>query len=122
MTVRITFKEDDGSELKMLFGNSYKFWYEQAIEFIFRNYGDKMKGWRYADVEGRVLKVEKSTSKWKGWGGLKWCDEASFQEELNREGVHRDEPDNPNPRQYSNFKFETSSICFNKLMKELEKY
>lgn len=78
----------------ILFGDSYKTWKMQFEEF-YRRHCD----------EYRPVKVWWSSSKWKAWGGLKWCNEASFQEELNREGVQSGEPNNPKPRQYSRMKF-----------------
>lgn len=123
MTVRVTFKQDDGSEKKILFGNSYKHWTTQMVEYTYRTYGHKTKGWRYEDVEGRVLEVEKSLSKWVGWGGLKWIEESIFQtEELNREGCQPGEPDNPKPRQYKDFKFEYSNYCYRAAIKALKEY
>lgn len=124
MTVRVTF-EKNGKQFKMLFGNSYKYWYEQAVEYIYRNHGSKTEGWRYQDLEAnglKILEVERSLSKWKGWGGLKWCSEDLIQEELNREGVQYGEPDNPKPRQYSSFKFDYYNIGYRKLLKELKLY
>ena len=122
MTVRVTFRKGD-KEWKMLFGNSYKHWYTQAVEYIYRNHGSKTLGWRFQDLHDiEIVEVEKSLSAWKGWGGLKWCSEDLFQEELNREGVQDGEPDNPKPRQYSKFKFEYYNIGYRKLMKELRAY
>lgn len=74
----------------MLTGDSYKTWKDQYREML---------GRPWAQNPTRFWKNTKD--KWKGWGGLKWCEEGGFQEELNREGVQRDDPDNPNPRQYS---------------------
>ena len=122
MTVRITFKNDDGSYDKIMFGNSYKTWYEQATEYVYRTYGNRDHGWRYADIVGRITEVEKSGSQWVGWGGLKWCDESLMQEELDREGCQDDEPDNPNPRQYSKFKFNDYPYGYYKLIKLLKGY
>lgn len=80
-------------EHTMLFGDSYKKWEEQFCEYLRRFPSlEAVRAWRCKD-------------KWKGWGGLKWCSEESFQEELNREGVQSNEPDNPNPRQYADMKF-----------------
>lgn len=122
MTVRVTFRKN-GKEWKMLFGNSYKYWYTQAVEYIYRNHGSKTMGWRFEDLENlEIVEVEKSRSAWKGWGGLKWCAEDLFQEELNREGVQDNEPDNPKARQYSSFKFEYYNIGYRKLLKELKGY
>lgn len=122
MTIRIAFRKN-GKEWKMLFGNSYKYWYTQATEYIYRNHGSKTKGWRFQDLgDLEIVEVEKSHSSWKGWGGLKWCSEDLMQEELNREGVQRGEPDNPNPRQYADFKFNPYPYGYRKLLKELKQY
>lgn len=90
----------------MMFGNSYKRWHDQFTEFMMRYFCDDGKGWRYEPVKGRVKKVERSYAKWKYWGGLKWCEEISFQRELNREGCQIQDHDNPNPRKYSDMRFE----------------
>lgn len=109
MIVRITFKSKEhnsGKPWVMLFGTSYKPWYEQVREYIGRHFCDHEKGWNTEEMLGNITKVEVSKSAWKGWGGLKWCSHDTFQEELNREGVQEHEPDNPKPRQYSKMKFE----------------
>ena len=49
MTVRVTFRKGD-KEWKMLFGNSYKYWYTQAVEYIYRNHGSKTLVLRFQDV------------------------------------------------------------------------
>ena len=122
ITVRVTLKNNDGTEQKIMFGDSYKSWYTQATEYIYRTYGNKERGWKHDDVKGRVLEVEKSLSQWVGWGGLKWCDESLMQEELNREGCQDNELDNPNPRQYSTFKFNYYPYGYRKLIKLLKEY
>ena len=95
MIIKIRFRSSDkkNREFNMLFGNSYKNWKEQFCEYrgLFKN-----------EIP---IKVWRSKSKWKGWGGLKWCLESEFQEELNREDTQDGEPDNPKPRQYSKMKF-----------------
>lgn len=96
-TVRVTYQKPDGNIQVMMFGDSYKTWEEQRYEF--ENYYEDHKKWKR-------IKTEISKSKWKSWGGLKWCREENFQEELNREGKQIDDPtDNPNARQYSSFVF-----------------
>lgn len=95
MIVRIEFKRTDDSREVVLFGNSYKDWKIQFNEFVYRF------RFELAGVDG----VSKSSSKWIGWGGLKWCSAKNFQEKLNREGCQDSEPDNPSPRQFSNMKF-----------------
>ena len=93
MIVKILFKEADNTQWTMLFGNSYKTWQNQYCEYS-RRYPNETP-----------IKAWKSKSKWKGFGGLKWCLERDFQQELNREECQKDDPDNPNPRQYSEMKF-----------------
>lgn len=106
MILRITFLDRDGkNKFTMLFGNSYKKWHVQMIEFMGRYFCNDGKGWRKDKWIGRILRVEKSNAPWIGWGGLKWCEDKEFQEELNREGVQRNEPDNPNPRLYAEMDF-----------------
>lgn len=112
MIVKLTLKNKDGEEYKMLFGNSYKSWNTQMIEYLGRFFCSNEKGWNYEEMTGHITKVEVSKSKWKGWGGLKWCSEDNFQNELNREGVQQDEPDNLNPRKYSEMIFEELPIDF----------
>lgn len=95
MIIKVRFKDagNDNKEHTMLFGDSYKKWQTQFSEYCrrFKNL-TPVRAWKCKD-------------EWKGWGGLKWCSEDSFQQELNREGVQNNEPDNPNPRQYSEMKF-----------------
>jgi hypothetical protein len=117
-TIRLTITRGDKKQV-VLTGTSYKDWVTQATEFLYRTYGSKTEGWRFRDIEDLDIEVERSLSKWVGWGGLKWCSEEIMQEELNREGVQQNEPDNPKPRQYSTFKFEPYDIGYRKLMKEL---
>lgn len=124
MTVRITFPGQHGGRERVLFGNSYKHWREQATEYIFRTYGNRTNGWKFADIEPIVsqITVEQSDSPWKSWGGLKWCEESEFQQELNREGVQRDDPDNPNPRQYDKFVFWPYTYGLKTLMRDLKRW
>ncbi len=121
-TIRITIKRDDKT-MVVLTGTSYKHWIDQAVEYIYRNFGDKNHGWHFSDIEDLEIEVEHSFSKWKSWGGLKWCIPELFQGELNREGVQQNEPDNPKPRQYKDFKFtEYNNNGLYRLMKELRKW
>lgn len=108
MIVRITFNNGN----VVLFGNSYKHWSLQFVEYMGRNFCSRDRGWNEEEMLGHVKKVEVSKSKWKAWGGLKWCSHESFQQELNREGVQQDEPDNPKPRQYSDMKFEEKPTSY----------
>lgn len=97
MIIKIKFKQNKDT-FTMLFGNSYKQWQEQYRDFV------RM----FTDIDGEVpepVRYWQSKSDWKGFGGLKWCEAEHFQQELNREGVQHDEPDNPSPRQYSTMFF-----------------
>lgn len=100
-TVKVTF-----ADKVMMFGNSYKPWEMQYDEYIWMC---KRNG---SPVE--LISVETSHSKWIAWGGLKWCPEDKFQQQLNREGCQDNEPDNPKPRQYSNMKFKYDATTFKK--------
>lgn len=102
MIIKVRFKEPSGTvegfvEETILFGNSYKKWQEQYIEYVRLFKAVPVQAW-------------KSKAEWKGWGGLKWCRDEDFQEELNREGVQDGEQDNLNPRQYSEMLFEHISL------------
>jgi hypothetical protein len=97
--VRIKFKNGE----TMMFGSTYKQRMDQVSEYahIFKT---------------KAEKIEISDSKWIGWGGLKWCSESEFQNELNREGCQDNEQDNPNPRKYSDMVF-VDYIKSNKMTK-----
>lgn len=69
---------EDGAQ--MVFGNNYKPWWQHAAEFIYRNFGDKQKGWRYEDVQHAIKGVKYSNQQFYDDGGLKWCDLNSYQE------------------------------------------
>lgn len=103
MIVKIKFRDKNNEEFTMLFGNSYKKWYNQFQEYAYK----------FWDLE--VISIEVSKSKWKEWGGLKWCNENEFQEELNREGVQSNEPNNPFARQYSEMVFYASKSISTKV-------
>lgn len=93
MIVKILFEPGNGEKpFCMLTGNSYKTWQQQYSE---------MQGQRWFVEPTKFWKNTKD--KWVGWGGLKWCQEDVFQDQLNREGLQHNEPlsNNPNPRQYS---------------------
>lgn len=97
--------DDKNLEFTMMFGNSYKDWKTQFKEFL------------RIEKPIKIVSVETSKEKWIGWGGLKWCEECDFQEELNREGCQEKEPDNPRPRKYDNMTFQENRICFNEANK-----
>jgi hypothetical protein len=109
MIVKIKIKSSSDT-FTMLFGNSYKNWTEQFREYC------------YAFKPIEVLEVETSKEDWKGWGGLKWCNEDEFQEELNREGCQSSDPDNPNPRIYKNMRFSSNRIVENTANKIAKRY
>lgn len=106
MIVKLKLKDANGKEYTMLFGTSYKNYLDQIKEYF-----GSFHVWNYDQEHSRafpttsIISIEASKSEWKHWGGLKWCPESDFQEELNREGCQQDEPDNPYPRQYSEMKF-----------------
>jgi|GEM_PF-3018801 len=108
MVVRIKLKSKDEVYV-MMFGTSYKNWKEQFREYCFT----------FKPIE--ILWVETSEEKWIGWGGLKWCNDTEFQNELNREGCQENEPDNPKPRKYEYMQFNLNQIAANivsKLVRE----
>jgi len=103
--VRIKFSED----WTMMFGNSYKPWEIQLEEYLFL-----LKEKKELDT---FEEVTVSDNKWVGWGGLKWCPETNFQQQLNREGCQSNEPDNPYPRLYAEMVFYEDSTVTNKVNK-----
>lgn len=63
MIVKVTFDEDH----VMVFGSSYKAWYQQLFEYMcLQSLGKVFEGYE-------CLRIEQSKSKWPGFGGLKWC-------------------------------------------------
>lgn len=98
-----------GNYKTMLFGNSYKSWDIQFKEFYWE--------WKRKNRELKLSSVEISRTPWIEFGGLKWCPEDKFQEQLNREGCQEKEPDNPNPRQYSDMFFVFDEKVYNKVKK-----
>lgn len=96
----------------MMFGNSYKPWTMQLEEYLFML---KRKG-----ELNDYLEVTVSDSPWIGWGGLKWCSEGDFQNQLNREDRQSNEPDNPNPRQYNEMRFYKDSAVTRKVNQMFE--
>lgn len=107
-TVRVTF-----DDFVMLFGNSYKPWEVQFDEFIWLV---KTKGRRV-----QLKNVETSNSKWIAWGGLKWCPEEGFQQQLNREGCQGTDADNPMPRKYSDMVFKEDTKAFIKAQERIDR-
>lgn len=74
-TIRAEFKDHTGPYV-MLFGSSYRTWWDQLDEFC-RCYKTKPK------------QVTICRKDWIGFGGLKWCHEDAFQIELDKEGKGR---------------------------------
>lgn len=105
--VRVRFSES----WVMMFGNSYKPWEMQLNEYLIFL---KQKG-EAPTIDG----VHVSDSHWISWGGLKWCSEDNFQNQLNREGCQSSDPDNPNPRQYKDMRFYEDSAVTIKVNKML---
>jgi hypothetical protein len=115
MIVKLKLKDADGKEYTMLFGTSYKSYLDQIKDFFYR-----FQKWidGKAHPTDEILSIETSKSKWKAFGGLKWCEEKQFQQELNREGCHySNDPDNPKPRQYSKMNFSHNRKISNSIMK-----
>jgi len=108
--VRVQFTD----ELTMMFGSSYKDWEDQFSEYLLM-----LK--RLNQLDG-YLEVTASDDKWVGWGGLKWCSEENFQHQLNREGCQSSDPDNPNPRQYSEMSFYRDSAVTKKVNKLFDNF
>jgi len=108
MIVKIKFSED----VTMMFGESYKPWHMQFSEWF----------WWYKKKDINLISVETTSSKWIGWGGLKWCEETMFQDQLDREGCQEDDSDNPNPRQYNQMKFKNNAVVIAKVRKIIRDY
>jgi hypothetical protein len=108
MIVKIKIKSKDGEIFTMLFGDSYKTWDVQFSEY------------RQTFKPFEILEVETSKSKWKAWGGLKWCNETEFQNELNTEDCQWNEK-NPKPRIYSEMIF-TKNLMIEKRIQFYEKF
>lgn len=106
--VRVRFNES----WIMMFGNSYKPWEMQLEEYLFIL--------KRKDELDTYEEVTVSDSPWIGWGGLKWCSEDNFQQQLNREGCQSNDPDNPNPRQYSQMVFYRDAKVTRKVNKMFE--
>jgi hypothetical protein len=105
MIVKIGINYTDGESHFMMFGDSYKNWDEQASEYLLM--------WRER-IES-VGKVFVSKSKWVGYGGLKWCREDNFQEQLDTEPVEK-------KRQFSEMEFTRSSRLEDKVEEIFRKY
>lgn len=129
MIIRVKMLDENLEEFTMMFGDSYKDWETQFQEFIWQY----IQWWDTAEIMHckifKIISVEVSKDKWKAWGGLRWCSEANFQHQLNREGCQDKDPDNPNPRQYSKIKFYSDykitnivENMFRKRLKHFQKY
>lgn len=75
-----TYLIDFGHGELVVFGNNYKPWWQHATEFIYRKYGSKENGWRYADIAHVVKGVKFSNQPFYDDGGLKWCGIKAYQE------------------------------------------
>lgn len=64
---------------RVIFGNNYKPWWQHALEFTYREYGNREKGWRYEDVCSVLKSVKYSNQPFYDDGGLKWCGFDSYQ-------------------------------------------
>ena len=71
-TIRATFP--DG--LQMMFGTSYRTWWDQLGEYCRR--------WKQP-----MPTIEVSSEPWVGYGGLKWCEWSEFQNQLDIEAAGR---------------------------------
>jgi len=69
-------KNGEPVPLVMLFGDSYKDWWEQLREYC-----------RLHKLDAPTIEVSKE--KWIGYGGLKWCWWGNFQDKLDTEGKGR---------------------------------
>lgn len=103
--IRLKFNE----EWTMLFGNSYKTWEMQLKEYLLL-LKRKQKLESYSEVTV-------SDNAWIAWGGLKWCEENDFQNQLDREGRQSNEAANENARQYSNMEFYQDRVVTEKVNK-----
>jgi len=72
MTIKATFP--DGTV--MMFGDSYRRWFDQLREFC-------------AAYKMPRPEAEKCSAKWIGYGGLKWCSEGELGAALQNEGKGR---------------------------------
>jgi hypothetical protein len=96
----------------MMFGNSYKPWEMQLAEYLMIQ--------KRNDTLEDVADVTVSDSSWVSWGGLKWCSEDNFQQQLNREGCQSSDEDNPKPRQYVQMIFYRNTEMMEKVNKMIE--
>lgn len=107
--IRVRFSDD----WTMMFGDSYKPWEIQLEEYLsLLKQKGKLNGY---------LDVSVSNNKWISWGGLKWCSEENFQQQLNREGCQFNDPDNPHPRKYKEMSFYKDGTVTRKVNKLFEK-
>lgn len=90
-------------EFSMLFGNSYKKWYDQLAEYMFIT---KLKPYK-------PYYVLYSKKEWISYGGLKWCSLDNFEEELEKAN---------DKRKIENFDFNDANSKIIKKIEEIEKY
>ena len=77
MTVKVAFHD-----FEMLFGNSYRDWDDQLLEFCCMSHPVRVP-----------LKISGSAFRWVSYGGLTWCYPDKFQEQLDIEGQGRQAAD-----------------------------
>ena len=117
MIVKVTFLDLNNERFTILFGNSYKNWFTQFEEYLFR----KVKWWDDKIIMNcefyRIYDVSKSMEKWVGYGGLKWCLESAFQDELDHEAKGLNYR---HARQYKDMCFGYDANKFYKIKKALK--
>lgn len=91
MTVRITFLDKEGQPFAMLFGDSYKHWYDQVREYILTqiSWADEQTLLK-SELSG-ILRVETAPQRWLS-GGVKWCPVEALQNNLDREAIYPQSP------------------------------
>lgn len=102
MIMCIKFKNDT-EEFNMLFGDSYKSWQDQLMEYMSIT---KLKPYK-------PYCISYSKEKWISYGGLKWCCLDNFQDELKVEG---------DDRKISDFHFRAASNSIIQKIEKIEKY
>lgn len=103
---------------EVIFGNNYKPWTQHATEFIYRKFGSKTMGWRYADVAHAVEEVSFSNQPFYDDGGLKWCGVKAYQEVIDEVS----EKDGLVPVKFEDIKFTVSPADKAALTKKLKEY
>lgn len=68
------------------------------------------------------VKIESCKDNWVAWGGLKWANHTTFQDQLDAEGIQSDEGKCKNPRQYSEMVFKETAYMKNRVNKIFKQY